>query len=54
MWVAMEYYKHSDGLYYVIRYKKDGGLSTMPFGWREKSAAVNYIIAHGLEPKERF
>lgn len=50
----IEYYRHSDGLYYVIRYRGDGTPSTTPWGWRSEQSAINYIMAHGLEPIKRY
>ena len=52
-WVSMEYYRHSDGLYYVVRYRGNGELSTSPFGFKSKEGAISYIKAHGLQAHER-
>lgn len=52
-WVSMEYYKHLDGLYYVVRFRENGELSTSPFGFKSKESAISYIKAHGLQAIER-
>lgn len=52
-WVYMEYYRHSDGLYYVVRYRENWELSTTPYGFKTKDSAISYIEAHGLHAKER-
>lgn len=50
--VRMEYYKHTDGFYYVLRYTYGCEPSTTPWGWKSKDGAIRYILAHGLEPIE--
>ena len=52
-WVSMEYYKHLDGLYYVVRFSENGELSTSPFGFKSKESAISYIKSHGLQAIER-
>ena len=51
MWVYMEYYRHNASeIYYVIRYRDNGELSTTPFGFKSEDSAIDYIMAHGLTP----
>lgn len=51
MWNYMEYYQHkASGIYYVIRYRDNGELSTTPFGFKSEDATIDYITAHGLVP----
>ena len=52
-WVYMEYYRHLDSLYYVIRYRENGDMSITPYGFKTKEGAISYIAAHGLCAKER-
>ena len=52
-WVYMEYYKHIDGLYYVIRYLENGELSIPPFSFKTKDSAIAYIEAHDLQAIEK-
>ena len=37
-----------DGLWKVSRIDAKGKSSITPFGWKNKSSAINYITAHNL------
>lgn len=52
-WVYMEYYKHIDGLYYVIKYRENGESLTTPFSFKTKDSAISYIKAHDLQAIEK-
>ena len=52
-WAKMEYFLHTDDLYYVIRYRANGKFSVTPFGFRSKDGAISYIVAHELDATER-